>query len=58
MKETIVLLKVTHDKPLPELSGQKAAEHFYNWAHAKGSKVVVTATLVEVPPELGTREEK
>lgn len=53
LNETIVLLKITHKKPLPKLVTDTIAQRAYSYMYSQGVEVGVTATLVEVPKELG-----
>lgn len=57
MTETIILLKVTHRKPLPELATDTISQRAYSWLYSQGVEAGVTATLVEVPKELGSKPE-
>jgi hypothetical protein len=53
MTETIIVLKITHKKPLPPESTDAVAQRFYGWAYSRGVEVSVTATLSEMPKEPG-----
>ncbi len=49
MKETIVLLKITHKKPLPKLVTDTIAQRAYSYMYSQGVEVGVTATIIEIP---------
>jgi hypothetical protein len=53
MTETIVLLKIVHSKPLPKLTTDTLAQRAYSFFYSQGCEAGVTATLVQVPKELG-----
>jgi hypothetical protein len=57
VKETVLILRITHKKPLPEGVTDAVAQRFYMWSYSQGVEVGVTATLAELPKEPG-REDK
>jgi hypothetical protein len=57
MTETLITLKVTHKKPLPESAVKAIEQRFYSYCFSQGVEVGVTATLAELPKEPG-REDK
>jgi len=55
--ETLITLKLTHAKPLPEGVTDIIAQRVYGWCLNKGTPVAVTAAVAEVPREAWERAE-
>jgi len=55
--ETLIILKLTHAKPLPEGVTDIIAQRVYGWCLNKGTPVAVTAAVAEVKKEAWERAE-
>lgn len=53
MKETVIVLRVQHKKPLPPIATDIIAQRAYSWLYSQGVEAGVTATLAELPKEPG-----
>jgi hypothetical protein len=58
VKETVIVLKVTHKKDLPPTVAEAIAQRAYMFLYSQGVEVSVTATLAELPKEPGKEGEK
>jgi hypothetical protein len=58
MTETLIVLKVSHKKPLPKDATDMIAQRAYSWLYSQGVEAGVIATISEPPKEPGKENEE
>jgi hypothetical protein len=54
MTETIITLRIVHQKPLPKDAERTIANRAYDFLYARGVEVSVIPLIAEVPKEIGS----